>query len=108
MRIGLLNQRISFERKYSTRDPNYGTEVVKWDTVATVWASVNEQNANEQVGSNVRTSTRSVNVRCRWVPNITSDMRVRDIGSNRVYQIVSLAEMRKRLGLNLVIEEYSV
>ena len=108
VRGGQLNQRVVFERKVVVQDDDFGTELVRWDTVTTVWANVTESHTVESVAHNIRTTTRSISVRTRWVDGITTDMRLRDSDSGRLYQIVSLAEMRKRLGLNLVVEEYSV
>ena len=108
MRSGLLDQRITYERKFVTRDPDFGTERVQWDAVATVWAAFHEAHAAEAVANKERTVTREVTVRSRWVPNVTTDMRIRDVENGRVFQIVSRVEARKRLWLDLVVQEYSV
>lgn len=108
MRSGLLDQRITFERKYITRDADFGTERVQWDAVATVWANLHEAHLGEAVANSERTAAREATVRSRWVPNVTSDMRIRDTENGRVYQIVSVVEARKRLWLDLVVREYSV
>lgn len=108
MRAGLLNQRITFQRKQVARDPLYGAEVITWVDYATTWANVNEQRAMERVLNNERVATRVALVTTRWVAGVTSDMRIRIDADVRYFQITSIAEQRKRIGIVFMCEEYSV
>lgn len=108
MRGGQLNERVYFEQKLVVRDPNFGTETFTWVAFATAWGNINETHATELVANKERTVTGVAKVRTRWVPGVTSDMRIRQDTNNRVFQIVSIAVLRKRLGLDLIVEEYSV
>ena len=108
MRAGQLNERVFFEKKLVVRDPDFGTETFTWVAHASAWGNVNESHATEFVAGSERTVTRVVKVRTRWVPGVTSDMRIRQDTTGRVFQIVSMAELRKRLGYDLIVEEYSV
>lgn len=108
MRAGRLNERIYFEKKLVVRDAAYGTETFTWVAHATAWGNVDETHATEIVANSERTVTRVVKVRTRWVPGVTSDMRIRQDTTGRVFQIISIAEMRKRLGYDLIVAEYSV
>jgi len=107
MRGGLLNERVTFQQRSVTRDA-FGAEVVTWADFATVWANVSEQHAMEQVAAAERVQTRVVQVKTRWVAGVTGTMRIKLDTVNRVLQIVSMAELRKRLGYTFVCEEYSV
>ena len=107
MRTGNLNERAYFEKKLVVRDPDFGTETVTWVAHATAWANISESHATELVAGSERTVTRVVKVRTRWVPGVTSDMRIRQDTTGRLFQITSIAELRKRLGLDLIVEEYS-
>lgn len=108
MRAGKLNERVYFEKKLVVRDPDFGTETFTWVAHATAWGNVSESHATEFVANSERTVTRVVKVRTRWVPGVTSDMRIRQDTTNRLFQITSIAEMFKRLGLDFIVEEYSV
>ena len=108
MRAGTLNERLFFEKKLVVRDPDFNTETFTWVAHATAWGAVMEVNGIELVANSQRTLTRVVRVRTRWVPGVTSDMRIRQDTTSRVFQITSIAELRKRLGLEFTVQEYSV
>lgn len=109
---GALDRRIAIDTKSVTRNPDYGTEVVSWTTLATVWASVEDvakttPGGGEDVKLNERVVTLPVQIRLRYRSDLRTDMRVRLLDRNRTLQIVSIAEIGRRDGLMLVCEEYS-
>lgn len=106
MRAGELDRRIVIEAKSVTRDPDYGAEVVSWVTFAERWAKVRDVNAVEREGAGLRTITRTTLITIRWLDGLTSDMRV-TLTDGRVLEIVSLVEIGRKVGLQLVCEEYS-
>lgn len=111
MDLGPLDQRILVERKTTTKDPDYGTEVVTpWVEVATLWASMQDvlPSKAEEAGDGIRVLTRPCRIRTRYVTGITSDMRLTWLERSRVMQIVSgPAELGRKEGLEFMAQEYS-
>lgn len=107
MRAGKLDRRIVIEAKSVARDPDYGSEIVTWTTFAERWAEVRDVNAVEREGAGLRTITRTTLVTIRWLDGLTSDMRVRLASDGRVLAIASFVEIGRKVGLQLVCEEYS-
>lgn len=110
---GTYDRRVRIEQKNVTRDPNYGSEVVAWATLATVWASVADQlqagrGGGEAVEAGVRVATVPVRLCIRYRSDITTDMRVQLLDRGRVLQIVSVAEVGRRDGTELMCEGYTV
>ena len=111
MEIGTLNRRALIERKSITQDATYGTEVVTWTTVATVWCEVQDvlPSKSEAVKNGLVVGTNQSRVRMRYRTDVTSAMRLtitRD--SAVVYQIVSgPAVLGNKEGLELVVERYT-
>ena len=108
MQAGRLNRRVVIERKTITRDSDFGSELVAWETYAERWAEVRDINAVERVSGPLRTVTRVTMVTVRWVDGLTADMRLRCVDDGRLLAITSIAELRRREGQQLVCEEYSV
>ena len=108
MRAGYLNQRIAVEYKSGAVDPVFGGEQITWIELTKAWANVSEINSAESVNSGLRASIRTITVTTRWIPGLTSDMRIRSLSDGKILQIVSLAQMPKRRGWNIVCDEYSV
>ena len=113
MNPGQLNRRLLIEQKSVTRDPAFGSEVVTWTTVATVWGSALDVlqakvGGGEQVKQDIRLHTRPCRVLIRYRADITTDMRVTLIDRSRVMQIVSVAEFGRREATELMCEEYTV
>lgn len=112
MDIGTLNRRCLIERKSVTQDATYGTQVVTWSTVATVWCEVQDvlpARAFEYNKAGLGVSVNLSRVRMRYRTDIDSSMR---LTINRpdatVYQIVSgPAELGSRDGLEVIVERYS-
>ena len=112
MEIGTLNRRALIERKRITQDATYGTEVVTWTTVATVWCEVQDvlpARAFEYNKAGMGVSVNLSRVRMRYRTDVDSAMRL-TIGrpTATVCQIVSgPAELGNRDGIELIVERYS-
>lgn len=106
MRAGRLDRRVTIEQKTITRD-DFGAELVTWSTFAEVWAEIRDVNSTERVVEQLRTVSRLTMVMIRWLPGLTSDMRVRIPSDGRTLQIASLAQVGRRVGWSLACEEYS-
>lgn len=107
-----LDQLIRFERRSTTTDPDYGTPIETWDTVAEVWANVREvlPSKGESLAGELRIAERPARVRFLYRDDITSAMRIVLVyRANRVLKIVSqpveIGGRRRRL--ELMAADYS-
>ena len=101
------------QRTLSARSANYGSEVSVWAALAAVWGAqvdtVNtRQGGEEHVDANVRVRSSLTQILIRYRSDVTSDMRINWPARNRLFQIVGLAEVGRRDGLQLSCEEYSL
>lgn len=103
---GTLDKRVTIQQATRTRDPDYGSEQLTWTTFATVWADVREQSSIERVRNELRTLTRVTNVTIRYLPNLRADMRIA-LPDSRILQIVSFAEVGRKIAWRIVCEDYS-
>jgi SPP1 family predicted phage head-tail adaptor len=110
MEIGRLNERVRIERKSVSQDASYGTEVVTWTTLATVWANVEDVLPSRAENTRgIRIENRPARVRMRYRTDVTSDMRLVMMDrASLVMQIVSgPAQIGRRHGLELMAESYT-
>lgn len=103
-----LDRRITFEQRSTTQDATYGTQVLTWTTVATVWAQVRDvlPSRAEDIADNVTLSRRPARIRIRHRTGLDSTMRI-DIGGRKLRIIAGPAEIGRREGLEFVAEEMS-
>ena len=102
--------RVRIESKSVAQDPTYGTDVVTWVPVATVWAEVFDvlpaRAQAEQVRSGVQVATLRSRLRMRYRTDIDASMRV--LIGGEVYQIVGgPAEIGRHEYMELLIEKTS-
>lgn len=111
MNAGPLNTRCRIEQKSITQDPVYGTELVTWGTLATVWCAVQDElpSKSEAVKQGLTLTAQRTRVRMRYRTGIDSSMRlVISRPTETVYQIVGgPAILGNKDGLELVVEKYS-
>ena len=112
MLIGALDRQVTIEHKVSTPDPDYGTEVITWTKLATVWANVQDAlpSTAESVVQGLAVSKRQTRIRMRYRTDIDSSMRVIVHGPvDRLMQIVGgPAEIGQRLeGIEIMCEQFS-
>lgn len=103
-----LDVRIRIERKQTTRDPQYGTELVTWVEFACVWAEVKDilPSRAERMADQIQIARRPARIRIRYLAGITPDMRV--IIGTRVHQIISgPATLGRCEAIELMVEELS-
>jgi len=110
VKIGKLDRRILIERKAVTQDA-YGAEVVSWSTLATVWGSalddLGSKSGMEKNREGIRVLEKLTRVVIRYRSDITSNMRIVLVDRSRVMQIVSIAEVGRREGTELMCMEFS-
>lgn len=113
MRIGDLNRRILIERPITKEDPDYGTKKIAWAPLVTTWAGVTDilmsarGGGESVVHGDLRVLVRPCRIVIRYRSTITTAMRVTLLDENRVMQIVSIAEMGRKVGLELQCEQFS-
>lgn len=108
--LGPLDRWVRFQRKSTTRDTTTNEEKVSWVKHCDTWATVLDSLASqsERVEQRVRLENRTAVVRMRWLPAITSEMRLLMLDrDNRVLNIVSIAEIGRREGLEFSVQTYS-
>ena len=111
MNAGALNTRCRIEQKSVTQDPTYGTELVTWALLATVWCSLQDElpSKSEAVKQGLALSTQRTRVRMRYRADIDSSMRlVINRPTETVYQIVAgPAVLGNKDALEMFVEKYS-
>ena len=111
MNIGQLDREIAIEYKQVTQDPNFGTEIITWATLATVWANVQDglPSRSEAVQQGLAVARNQTRVRYRYRSDVTSAMRITVLDTPpRVLQIVGgPAELGRREFSEIMCESVS-
>ena len=95
MRAGRLRHRVTIQRGTPGRD-GFGTEVLAWSTVATVWAEVRSNSGHEQVQPNEQIfSNLTHQVTLRYRTGLSAKMRL--LWNSRFLEIQSVREPDNRL-----------
>lgn len=110
IQVGMLDTRIRIERRSVTQDPTYGTDVVTWVPLATVWAEVKDvlpsRQQAEQTRAQLQVATQRSRVRMRYRTDVDSSMRC--VIGGLLHHIVSgPAEIGRHEYVELQIERYS-
>lgn len=111
MIAGALNTRCRIEQRSVTQDAVYGTELVTWTTLATVWCAVQDElpSKSEAVKQGLAVASQRARIRMRYRTGIDSSMRIVIIrATESTWQIVGgPAILGNKDGLELVVEKYS-
>lgn len=95
MRAGRLRHRVRIQQGTPGRD-GFGTEVLTWSDVATVWAEVRSVSGGEQTQANMQTfATASHQVTMRYRLGLSPKMRV--LWGSRVLEILNAREPDNRM-----------
>lgn len=104
---GRLNRRVRIERPIADTSID-GAGSGTWEPVATVWAEVQDvrPSRTERMTEGLNLSARAARVIMRWRGDVTAAMRI--VHGDRIMQIVGgPAELGRRDGLELLVEDYS-
>lgn len=106
-----MDTRVRIEQKSVTQDPTYGTDVVTWMPLATVWAEVMDvlpsRQQAEQTRQQLQVATQRSRIRMRYRTDIDSTMRC-VIGGLMHHIVSGPAEIGGRHQLiEIVAERYS-
>jgi SPP1 family predicted phage head-tail adaptor len=102
VRIGPLRYRITIEQKSVTRDTS-GGEVVTWVPFAVVWSSAESITGREFFASAQVSSTVTTKFGIRYLPGVTTAMRVSFDGD--LYNIVAILDSDRRADFVLLCEK---
>ena len=104
---GALDRRIAIQQRSVARESTYGSEVVTWVALATVWAQVLESATDgEFVADGSLAFARPTRVRLRYRNDIDPTMRV-VLPGGRILQITGTAEIGRRQYLELACKEWA-
>lgn len=88
MNAGPLNQRVTIERFTTTTDPDYGTVIETWTTLAEVWAAVEPLNGREYFTATMALSEVTTRIRLRYRPGLTVLDRIAHAGVRHNIQAI--------------------
>ena len=96
-----LDRIITIQQRSATRDA-FGSEVVTWVDLASVWARFSPQSAREQFRneSNIEQASNTAAFRIRWRDDLDEAMRVVYDGHN--WDIEGIIEVGRRDKLDLI------
>ena len=110
MEAGKRDVRIRIERKATTQDPTYGTDVVQWAPHVELWTEWQDilPSRAESVTQGLAVARNQSRLRFPWRDDIDSSMRVVRLDNDKVFQIVGgPAELGAREGIEVVVERTS-
>lgn len=103
MQAGKLSARVSLQQPGTVQD-EIGQPIPGWPEVAKLWADIRYLSGAEAIRADAETSISKVSIQIRKRP-VTSTMRVVDLATGTVYQILSvLPDMQHRDRVNLPCE----
>ena len=106
-----LNDRVLIEYKEITQDATYGTDIVTWTELDTVWANVEDvlPSRSEAVRQGLKLARNQTRIRYIHRTDVDSSMRATVLRSvNRVLQIVGgPAEVGNKEYSEIMCESYS-
>ena len=105
-----MDTRVRIESKSVSQDPTYGTEVITWVHLATVWAEkmdvLPSRQQAEQVREQLQVATQRSRIRMHYRSDVDSTMRC--VIGGITWQIVSgPAEIGRKQYMECVVERYS-
>lgn len=108
IQAGDLKERVAIMHRVETQDPIYGTSIVSWEPLATVWAQVQDvlPSRSENIADEISLARRPARVRMRYRDDLDSSMRF--VVNGRTLNIIAgPAELGFRAGLEFMAEQLS-
>lgn len=91
MRAGNLCNRVIIQQTTESRDSSTGSVINTWGTFATVWAAVEPISGREYFSSQQVNSEITARIRIRYLPGVTSKMRISY--DSRLFDIQSVIDI---------------
>lgn len=114
LRAGDLNRPLLIEYPVMAPDPDYGAKkIIAWAPLSREYGSVTDILMSSRGGGetvvhgDLRVLVRPCRIVIRYRSTVTAVMRVTLLDESRVMQIVSIAEMGRKVGLELQCEQFS-
>lgn len=85
IKSGKLRHRVSIQAQVKTQDPVDGSEVITWQEVKKVWASVEPLSAREFIAAQATQSQVTARIAMRYWSGLEPTMRI--VHRNNVYNI---------------------
>ena len=101
MKAGRLDRKITIE-DYTITTNDYGEEEKTWSTWATVWAEKRDKKGREYFEQSGEYTEQQTVFKVRYRDGVKATMRIKYDGTT--YDIVSVAELGRREGLELIAE----
>ena len=102
MNVGKMRHRITFQKQSDDKDSLGGYED-EWTDVVTTWGQISPVSGKEYF-SQMRETTVSHKIYCRYRPGITPQMRIKF--GERLFRIISVLNWEERNeGLTIMCEE---
>lgn len=98
MRAGRLDREITIQQRTDSRSGT-GASNPTWSTFATTRAQVTHEGGRESAGAVLERATGEVTFRIRWRSGVNPTMRI--VWESRHYDIVHIAEVGRRQGLDI-------
>ena len=95
---GTLDRRIVIQQNTPAASGS-GAMAPSWATLATVWARVTEQHGREFLAADQTVAEQRAVFRIRHRSDVTEEMRISY--NSRIYEIQSIAELGRRVGLDI-------
>lgn len=105
MDAGRLDRRVTLLARQAVQEVRFGTQVVTWVAVQTVWAQVTPMlpSRAERIAEGIEIARQPIRVRMRWRNDVTTAMALEFEG--RRYRIVGgPAELGRREGIEIMAE----
>lgn len=105
-----LDTHLLIEQKVITKDADYGSEVITYKELATVWGQAVDmiRPKEENTSSGLRLLNKPCEVTIRYREGMSTDTRITILRNRRVLQVVSIAEVGRQKYLTMMCEEFSV
>ena len=99
-----LNRIVTLQRKVVTRDTTYGSEIVSWADIDTVWAHVRQTGAskNFENDANRNIALRNSTIRIQWRNDVRETSRV--VYDSLLWDIKGIAEIGRLHYLDLICQ----
>jgi head-tail adaptor len=120
VRSGQLDRRIIIEYQEVGEDPVFGTPLITWQPLVALpgsprvampfWAQIQDAlpSNSEAVKQGLVIARNQSRIRLRYRTDVTSAMRITDVGTGQVYQIVGgPAEIGRKEWTEVIVERYS-
>lgn len=109
LRMPNLNTRCEIQKKSVSQDSTYGTEDIRWITLAVVWVEKQDElpSRSESIKNGLAVSALRSRVRMRFRSDLDSSMRCKINGET--WQIISPSAMigGRNEYIEIMIEKYS-